>query len=127
MEGAGLGSRFLRHIERTALLVHLVAPPEGVDALEEPELAAAEMAEHYRLVRKELEGYSETLAGKGEVVVVSKVDRMSAEALEGLRAALAEEGLEAVVPVSSHSGAGLETLRSVLGERLEAMDLVTGE
>jgi GTPase len=69
--GAGLGDRFLRHIERTAILAHLIdlAPLEGPT----PE-------EAYRAVRRELAAYSPTLAAKPEVVVGTKTDLPEAEA-----------------------------------------------
>jgi GTP-binding protein len=68
--GAGLGDRFLRHIERTALLAHLVdlAPSDGPT----PEAA-------YRVVRGELAAYSPTLAAKPEIVVGTKADLPGAE------------------------------------------------
>jgi GTP-binding protein len=69
--GAGLGDRFLRHIERTAILAHLVdlAPLEGPG----PEAS-------YRAVRRELEAYSPALAAKPEIVVGTKTDLPGAEA-----------------------------------------------
>lgn len=64
-EGAGLGHEFLRHIERTKILVHLieVAPEDGSDPVE-----------NYRVVRAELSGYSQLLADKREVVAINKLD-----------------------------------------------------
>jgi GTP-binding protein len=64
-EGRGLGHQFLRHVERTRLLVHLVDASSG-DA---KELAAA-----WRTVRAELEAYGERVAGKPELLVLSKAD-----------------------------------------------------
>lgn len=64
-EGAGLGDQFLRHIERTRVIVHVVdiTAPETGDVLES-----------YRVIRKELAGYSETLAAKPEILALSKID-----------------------------------------------------
>src|SRR6202044_4009908 len=61
--GVGLGYEFLRHVERTRILVHLVEPfpTDGGDPLQ-----------HYRLIRKELELYSAALAAKPEFIAVSK-------------------------------------------------------
>ncbi len=64
-EGAGLGHDFLRHIERTRVIVHLVdaAPLDGGDP-----------AERYHAIRRELEAFSRDLARKPEVVAINKVD-----------------------------------------------------
>ncbi|QDU71934.1 GTPase Obg [Mucisphaera calidilacus] len=63
--GHGLGSRFLRHVERTRVLVHLISCESG-----DPEVCAAA----YRTIRGELSDYSEALASKHEVVALSKTD-----------------------------------------------------
>jgi len=64
-EGKGLGSKFLKHIERTKIIVHLVSA-------EQEDLVSA-----YRGVRKELESFGEELLGKRELVVLSKADLLS--------------------------------------------------
>jgi GTPase len=64
-EGKGLGHDFLRHIERTKVLVHLL------DVMPDNQLTPAE---NYETIREELKGYSEALADKPEVVVLSKLD-----------------------------------------------------
>ena len=63
--GVGLGHEFLRHVERTRVLVHLVEPlpPDGSDPLQ-----------NYRIIRRELELYRPALADKPEVVAVSKAE-----------------------------------------------------
>ncbi len=69
-DGAGLGHEFLRHIERTRVIVHLldVAPPDGSDP-----------AKSYRVIREELEAYSKELAAKPELVVFNKLDQIPDE------------------------------------------------
>src|SRR5262249_29055658 len=64
-EGVGLGTRFLRHVERTRVLLHLVTldPGEGREPLAD-----------YRAIRKELERYSPELAARPEIVALSKAD-----------------------------------------------------
>ncbi len=98
-EGVGLGDRFLRHIERTRVIVHLVelCPPAG----------APPPAEAYRIIRRELEKYSAALAAREELVVGTKLDLTEApEALRALRVALGRP----VRGISGVSGAGLREL-----------------
>lgn len=105
--GAGLGLEFLRHVERTRVLVHVVEarPADGSDP-----------AENYRMIRNELASYSSVLAEKAEVLVLSKTDLLDdddavREAIERLRAEL---GLAASVRVFAISSAARKGLREVL-------------
>ena len=74
--GIGLGHEFLRHVERTRVLVHLVEPmpPDGSDPLQ-----------NYRTIRRELELHGPALADKPEIVAVSKarIDRQRRRARSG--------------------------------------------
>src|SRR5262249_37339357 len=82
-EGAGLGTRFLGHVERTAVLIHLV------DATQE------DVGEAWRTVRHELEAYGEDLADKPEILALNKIDALDAETLEAKAAELeAAAGVE---------------------------------
>jgi GTP-binding protein len=74
--GRGLGSKFLRHVERTGLLVHLVSA-------EQDDPAAA-----YRAIRDELSAFGRGLAEKPELVVLSKTDLLTPAEVEAKRAAL---------------------------------------
>ena len=98
--GAGLGHAFLRHIERTNVIVHLLDlyPPDGSNP-----------ADNYRKIRGELESFSPALAEKREVVVANKVDLSIDEddALENLRTEL--KGMQ-VLAVSGVSRLGLDQL-----------------
>lgn len=97
--GAGLGDAFLRHIERTRVIVHLIdlCPPQGAPA----------PLEAYRIVRGELEKYSPALAARREIVAGNKLDLTGAdETLRMLRDAL---GLP-VFGISGVTGHGLRTL-----------------
>lgn len=76
--GRGLGSRFLKHIERTGLLVHLVSAEQ-----EDP-------AQAYRAIRDELAAFGRGLPEKEELLVLSKVDMLSPEELENAMRALEE-------------------------------------
>jgi GTP-binding protein len=99
-EGAGLGHDFLRHVERTSLLLHLVdaAPGEDRDPVED-----------YRTIRRELEAFAPDLASKPEIVALNKIDLVPREDLEAVRRAFSQRiGLPAssVRLVSGASGAG---------------------
>jgi GTPase len=104
--GVGLGHEFLRHVERTRVLIHLVEPlpPDGSDPLE-----------NYRTIRRELELYRPELADKPEVVAVSKSELTGAgEVRARLERALGRE----VLGVSAVTGAGLAQLVRRVVERL---------
>jgi len=99
--GAGLGDEFLRHVERTRILLHVldIRPLTG------------DPVENYRTIRHELASYSSALADKRELVVANKMDLTeSREALERLRGELGVE----VAAVSAVTGEGLEAF----GERV---------
>jgi len=107
--GAGLGDEFLRHIERTRLLVHLVdmAPLDG------------DPVEHYRVIRSELAQHSPTLAAKPELIVASKMDLTDTrDNLKRFR----EETEGEVVAISGVTGQGLEALLERLWTALEELD-----
>ena len=72
--GAGLGHAFLRHIERTNVIIHLVDlfPLDGSDPVE-----------NYRVIRKELEAFSKKLAKKKEIIGVNKIDQVLPDEAEG--------------------------------------------
>ncbi len=107
-EGAGLGDRFLGHIERCGALLHLV------DATQD-DVAAA-----YRTIRHELESYNAELAAKPELLVLSKCDALPEED-RGVQADwLAEAAGQAPLRVSSVTGAGLDTLLPKLLEMIRA-------
>ncbi|MDE2356115.1 MAG: GTPase ObgE [Alphaproteobacteria bacterium] len=104
-EGAGLGTRFLGHLERTAVLIHLV------DATEADPVAA------WRAIRQELSAYGAGLADKPELIALNKADALTADAAEGHRAALAQASGRPVRLVSGVSGAGVrELMRAAFGE-----------
>lgn len=106
-DGAGLGHHFLRHVERTRLLVHLIdiQPPDGSDP-----------AENYKTIRAELEAYSPELAAKPELIVVSKLDLLGDDEAEheaAIELARTEIGLPEgaiIYGISAPSGLGLRTL-----------------
>mgnify|MGYP005836370483 CR=1 FL=1 len=106
-EGVGLGDAFLRHIERTRVLLHLVdiCPLEG----------APPPAEAYHVIRGELAKYSQGLAAKPELVVANKMDLTgAAEHLDALREAIGAP----VLSISAVTGRGLEPMSERLWQML---------
>jgi GTPase len=96
--GAGLGHEFLRHIERTRVLIHLVepAPVDGTDPVE-----------NYKAIRSELEQYGHGLSDRPEIIAVSKAELPGADEA---RARLAEATGRDVLTFSSVTGQGLDRL-----------------
>jgi len=108
--GHGLGVQFLRHIERTRLLVHLVDVSEAT---------GRDPAEDFRIVMEELAGFSEDLVRKPMFLVASKVDAGQDPArIEELRSLAAEKGLP-FFEISSVTGQGIEDLKYKIAEFLE--------
>ncbi|MDR3436546.1 GTPase ObgE [Telmatospirillum sp.] len=108
-EGAGLGDRFLGHIERCRVLLHLI---DGT---------AEDVAESYRVVRGELEQYGGGLESKPEVVALNKCDALVPEEIEAKLAALrAVTGDIPVFPLSGAAGIGLKDVLYALLERIKA-------
>ncbi len=99
-EGSGLGDRFLGHVERCAVLLHLV---DG---------AAGHVVDAWRTVRHELAEYGGGLAEKPEVIVLNKADSMSAREISSRKAALEKASGALVLVASGVSGQGVpEVLR----------------
>lgn len=108
-EGAGLGDRFLGHIERCAVLLHLV---DGT----QPDPARA-----YATIRAELEGYGGGLADKPEIVALNKTDAMTAQARTSRLKALSRAAGKPAMIVSGATGEGVaEVLRALARTIAEA-------
>ncbi len=105
-QGAGLGLDFLRHIERTRVLVHLLdaSPLDGTTP-----------AQNYRTVRHELTNYSDALSAKPELIVLNKIDLLMPEELEEAIKSLASElDVNPRLGVLAISGAANTNLRPLL-------------
>ncbi len=102
-DGAGLGHRFLKHIERTGALLHIVdvLPIDGSDPVS-----------NYKAIREELERYSKELAAKDEIIVLNKVDLLPLDERDSILAVIATD-LQ-LDPVITCSGATREGVRDVL-------------
>ena len=107
-EGAGLGDRFLGHVERCATLVHLV---DG---------AAGNVVRAWRTVREELAAYGHGLDAKPELLVLNKSDAMTAREASSRRASLAKAAGQPVMLLSGVSRQGLPEVVRALMDRVHA-------
>jgi GTP-binding protein len=113
--GAGLGHEFLRHVERTRLLIHLVEPfpADGSDPLT-----------NYRIIRQELKAYAPALEDKAQIVCVSKGELPGAEAIrDRLAQALGQE----VLLISAVTGQGLAQLATQAANWITQLKLVEAQ
>jgi GTP-binding protein len=97
-EGAGVGDRFLGHVERTRLLLHLV------------DASSADPAEAYRIVRDELAAYGAGLERKPEIVALTKADLVDAKRLSEVEIAVKKVAPSKPLPVSAPLGEGIDPL-----------------
>ena len=109
-DGAGLGDRFLGHVERCAALIHLI---DG---------AAGDVVDAWRTIRGELEAYGGGLADKPELIVLNKMDAMTPHQIAGRRSALERaSGCKVmVISAAAHQGVDAvlrETLRMIREQR----------
>jgi GTP-binding protein len=111
-EGAGLGDRFLRHIERTKLLLHLVdvSSASGRDSLSD-----------YLIVNRELRAYNSELADRPQIVVATKIDALDEpERLESLKQQATADGL-AFYAISSVTNTGTKELVAAIARKLDEL------
>ena len=109
-DGAGLGDRFLGHVERCAALIHLI---DG---------AAGDVVDAWRTIRGELEAYGGGLADKPELIVLNKMDAMTPHQIAGRRSALERASGCKVMVISAAAHRGVdevlrETLRMIREQR----------
>jgi GTP-binding protein len=108
-EGTGLGDRFLGHVERCAVLLHLI---DG---------AAGHVVDAWRTIRHELEAYGGGLVDKPEIIVLNKADSMTPRELTSRKAALAKASGAPVMTISAITGQGVpEVLRALQNVITEA-------
>jgi GTPase len=104
-EGAGIGDRFLGHVERTTVLLHLV------------DATLDDVAEAYQIVRGEVEAYGAGLVDKPEIVALSKADAVPKDEMKKKVRALKKAAGAAPLIVSAASGEGVkEALRALASE-----------
>ncbi len=115
--GTGLGHEFLKHIERTRMIVHMVdaASTEGRDPIED-----------IQVINNELEVYSEELANKPQVIAANKVDTLYGddkdEVIIRLKNVFESQGVN-VFPVSAVTGEGIKELFYYIKKQLDKIDL----
>lgn len=115
-EGVGLGHEFLRHIERTKVLIHVVdaAGTEGRDPVED-----------IRAINKELFAYNKGLENKPQVIAANKLDVLYGEekdiAMELLKTELEPEGMK-IFPISAATGEGIDELLYYVNDMLKTVE-----
>jgi GTP-binding protein len=108
-EGHGLGIQFLRHVERTRLLAHLV---------DVSETSGRDPVEDFEVIMRELASFSEDLVAKPMIVVATKMDvAQDPSRVQALRDLARERGL-AFFAISSATGLGIENLKHAMAERV---------
>ena len=109
-EGKGLGMRFLRHVERTRLLLHLIDVAENSDR---------DPVDDYHVIMNELQSFSPVVAAKPMLLAASRIDAGGdGERLNRLRQFCAEQGVR-LLEISSVTGEGLDALKEAVWARLE--------
>ena len=109
-EGKGLGDEFLRHVERTKVLVHVI------DAYND------DLASAYQTIRKELKAYRIDLSSRPEVIALSKVDGLDQEMINDLTSQLKialKDKQAKIYPISAKSGTGLKDLLYATAEIID--------
>lgn len=126
--GRGLGHEFLRHIERTALIVHVVDISGGYEG--------RDPVQDYEIINREIELYAEELAGRPRIVVANKIDMPGTEeTVARLAARVKEDSLAAVdgnefvaspidpkvYPISALTGEGVDSLKAAIATKVRAL------
>ena len=107
-EGAGLGIQFLKHVERTKVIVHIIdmSATDGRDPVED-----------YKIIRKELGEFKEDLLRRAEILVANKMDVPGAD--ENLKRFKEETGIENIIPISSYTKDNLNELLYKIADTLD--------
>ncbi|MBN1972466.1 MAG: GTPase ObgE [Sedimentisphaerales bacterium] len=111
-EGAGLGHNFLKHIERTTIIAHIVdiMPIDGSDP-----------SQNYNTIRSELEKYSTALSQKTEVIIANKIDLdPDGKALKSLEDKLKRP----IYPISAVTGSGIKDLTELLWQKVKELKTI---
>jgi GTP-binding protein len=104
--GHGLGDKFLKHIERCGVILHLI------------DCTSADVVGDYLVVKNELNAYSPLLTSKQEIIALNKCDALAAEDVESKIQALKKATGENVYALSSHSGVGVTEILRILQSKI---------
>lgn len=115
-EGAGLGDRFLRHIERTKLILHLV---------DVSSMSNRDPAEDYEIINRELASYNQELAERPQIVVAAKIDAVDEPERVSRLAEKARNDEKAFFEISSVTNKGVKELVFAVARLLDAAALET--
>jgi GTP-binding protein len=111
-EGAGLGDRFLRHVERTKLILHLV---------DVSSISGRDSNDDYEIINRELANYDANLATRPQIVVATKIDALDEpERLERLREAAEKDG-KPFAQISAVTNQGTKELVNFIAQKLDEM------
>jgi GTP-binding protein len=111
-EGAGLGTQFLKHIERTRLLVHLVDVSDGS--------GRPDVVHDVEVILGELDSFAAHLAEKPMLMVASKIDVANKDKLASLKRYCKKHGLD-LYPISAVTGKGMEELQWAMAQKVEEL------
>jgi GTPase len=109
-QGAGLGHDFLRHIERTRVLLHLV------EATNDDPIAA------YQTIQQELTAYNDSLATRPQILALSKIDAVDDEEVAEIAQVLSEVAQQQVFLISSATRTGLDPLLQQVWQELDRLE-----
>ena len=112
--GAGLGTQFLRHIERTRLLVHLVDVSDGS--------GRPDPVKDVEVIMGELASFGAGLEQKPMIMAASKIDVANKDKLANLKRYCKKHGLD-LFPISAVTGKGIDDLKYVMAEKVEEVRL----
>ena len=104
--GQGLGDRFLGHVERTKVLIHLI---DGTDE---------DVVQNYKTIRAELTAYGGGLSRKAELIALNKCDALSPEVVTKKCAALKKASRKEVYPISAVAGKGVPELLNLVAKKI---------
>ena len=106
--GVGLGHSFLKHIERTSVILHVI------------DMSEDDHFKHYKVIESELERYRKELSDRVKMVVLNKKDLVDPEMADEIVQDFETEGLE-VIAISAMTGDGIEVLKKKLAEKLDTL------